>query len=118
LRHIELFPDAFQERFPAITLRDVVSRRMKNLLSLGLAGFVANRVSLTPLGRQLVSDLRIELLQDCMLTRIVDAVEIRELASMSSPGELRNHLSENPPAGLSPTQAILLLRWLEQLEVA
>jgi flagellar biosynthesis chaperone FliJ len=115
---IEAFLDAFQERFPTITLRDVARRRMKNLLSLGLADITGNHVSLTPLGREFITDPRIELLQDCMLTRIAGAVEIRELAITSSSSELRSQLRENPPAGLSATQAILVLRWLEQLELA
>jgi hypothetical protein len=115
---LDTFLDAFQERFPTITLRDVARRRMKNLLALGLADITGNRVSLTPLGRQLIAEPRIELLQDCLLTRIAGSVEIRELAAKSSPGELRSHLREDPPAGLSATQAILVLRWLEQLELA
>ncbi len=76
---LDAFLDAFQDRFPTITLRDVARRRMKNLLSLGLADIVGNHVSLTPLGQQLISEQRIELLQDCLLTRIAGAVEVREL---------------------------------------
>lgn len=115
---IEAFLDAFQERFPTITLRDVARRRMKNLLSLGLADFTRDRVSLTPLGQQLIAEPRIELLQDCLLARIAGAAEIRELAAKSTPAALRSQLREAPPAGLSATQAILVLRWLEQLELA
>jgi PIN like domain len=115
---LDTFLDAFQERFPTITLRDVARRRMKNLLSLGLADIVSNRVTLTSLGRQLISEQRIELLQDCLLARIAGAVEVRELAGKTAPGDLRHQLRENPPAGMSATQAILVLRWLEQLDLA
>jgi hypothetical protein len=114
---LESFLDAFQERFPTITLRDVARRRMKILASLGLADISGSHVTLTPLGQQLITDQAIELLQDSLLTRIAGAPEIREIATQAGPGELRNRLRENPPAELSATQALLVLRWLEQLEL-
>ena len=112
------FIDAFQERFPTITLKDEARRRIRNLASLGLAEIGGNRIAVTSLGRRLLDERRLDLVQDSFLTRIAGAREIRELATNLSPSELRSRIHDNPPAGLSATQATLVLRWLEHLELA
>lgn len=114
---LEQFLDGFQERFPTITLREVARRRMKVLLSLGLANITNNRVSLTSLGQRFVTERRLDLLQETFLSRIAGAAEVRELAGAMPVNELRVRLREAPPTDLSATQALLVLRWLEQLDL-
>lgn len=115
--NLDTFLARFQSRFPTITLKDVARRRMRVLVSLGLATASENRVILTPSGRELISNPRLELLQRAMLTRIQGALEIVDLANAYPMSELRIMLQDEPPAGLSATQARLVLRWLEQLEL-
>jgi hypothetical protein len=69
------------------------------------------------LGEQLLDERRIDLLQDSLLQRIAGASEIRELAKTMPPSELRIRLRDAPPASVSATQALLVLRYLEQLEM-
>jgi PIN like domain len=111
------FIDAFQERFPTITLREEARRRIRNLASLGLAEIGGNRIAVTSLGQRLLYERSLDLVQDSFLTRIAGAMEIRDLATNLNPSELRSRIRDNPPAGLSATQATLVLRWLEQLEL-
>jgi hypothetical protein len=114
---METFLDNFQQRFPTITLREVARRRTRVLLALGLADIRADRVGLTQLGERFVSERKIDLLQESFLQRIAGAAEVRQLAASIPPNELRVHLRDEPPAGVSATQALLVLRWLEQLEM-
>jgi hypothetical protein len=114
---LESFIDAFQEHFPTITLKEEARRRIRNLRSLGLAEFRGNRVTVTPLGQRLVNERGIELLQDCVINRIAGAEEIWELGDSLSLSEIRNQIRNAPPSGLSATQAMIVLRWLEQIEV-
>lgn len=109
---------AFQRRFPSITRADVARRRMRILLSLGLAKIESQRVVLTPLGEELIKTSDPRLLSNAFLVRIAGAEEIRNLArAASDKTELRSNLAENPPAGMSPTQALRVLRWLFQLRI-
>ena len=109
--------DRFQTSFPSISLRDVARRRLRSLESLGFAEVVNSRVQLTPLGEDFLEERAIEQLQDSFLRRIAGGREIRELADSASLPGLRATLRERPPSGLSPTQALLVLRWLEQLDL-
>jgi hypothetical protein len=114
---METFLDSFQERFPTITLREEARRRMRVLLSLGLGEIRDGRVRLTPLGEQFLDEGRLDLLQESLLQRIAGATEIIELAKTVPLSELRMHLRDVPPDGVSATQALLVLRYLEQLEM-
>lgn len=114
---MDSFLDGFQERFPTISLREVARRRMRVLLALGLADVTDDQVRLTPLGERFVAEGKIDLLQERFLQRIAGAAEIRQLAASVPLSELRVHLRDEPPAGVSATQALLVLRWLEQLEL-
>ncbi|MGA4989231.1 PIN-like domain-containing protein [Nonomuraea bangladeshensis] len=109
--------DAFQKRFPSITLRTVARRRMRVLVSLGLAHIQGGRVGLTPLGERFVEERSLSILQQSVLRRVAGATEIAELIQSARPADVRSRLSEEPPAGLSVTQALLVLRWLVQLEI-
>ncbi|KAB8182374.1 hypothetical protein FH608_050310 [Nonomuraea phyllanthi] len=115
---LEAYLDAFQKRFPNITLRTEARRRMRNLESLGLASVIKNQVRLTPLGERFVADGgNLELLQISFLRRINGAVTILDMAKEESPRKLRAKLAGTPPQGVSATQAMLTLRWLEQLNL-
>ncbi|MDG4803140.1 PIN domain-containing protein [Micromonospora sp. WMMD980] len=114
---LDEFLSRFQDRFPSITLKDVARRRMRVLVSLGLANIADNSVVLTSFGRALVREPRLEALQEAMLSRIQGAAEVMDLAQSYPMSELRAKLHAGPPAGLSATQARLVLRWLEQLEL-
>lgn len=115
---LDAYLDAFQARFPNISLRSEARRRMRNLESLGLASIAKNQVRLTPLGERFVADGgNLELLKISFLRRIAGAVGIREMAQANSRSELRARLRKAPPQGMSATQALLTLRWLEQLDL-
>lgn len=43
--------------------------------------------------------------------------EVRERAATTPIQALRTELQDNPPVGTSPTQALLLLQWLEGLKL-
>lgn len=109
---------AFQHRFPSIGRADVARRRMRILLSLGLAEIESDRVVLTSLGEDVTRTADPQLLSTAFLSRIAGASEIRNLArGASDMTDLRKELGENPPLGLSPTQALRVLRWLDQLQL-
>jgi predicted nucleic acid-binding protein len=114
---VEDYVSSFQERFPSITLREVARRRMRVLESLGLAQIRGGRVDLTESGRRLLDDRALSLAQEAFMARIAGAPEIRNLAMLTPLTELRSELRDSPPPGLSSTQAVLVLRWLEQLDL-
>lgn len=106
---------AFQASFPSITLESEARRRMRTIISLGLAHFVGDRVVLTEAGEQLVENPNRELIHDCFMSRISGAQEIGELAATMPMRDLRKILSDDPPNGLTSTQAQLVLRYMEKL---
>lgn len=114
---VEEYVSRFQERFPSITLKEVARRRMRVLESLGFAQIRGGRVDPTESGRQLLDDRSLSLAQEAFMTRIAGAQEIRSLATLTPLTELRSEFRDSPPTGLSPTQAVLVLRWLEQLDL-
>ncbi|MGY0486709.1 restriction endonuclease [Streptomyces sp. WG-D5] len=106
----------FQQQFPSITRSDEARRRMRVLLSLGLAEIESDHVTLTFRGRRFLDDGDPRLLGDAFLSRIAGAVEVRDLVSgVVSESDRRRLVRDDPPAGLSSTQAALVLRWLTQL---
>ncbi|MGW8951529.1 restriction endonuclease [Streptomyces sp. NPDC055709] len=108
--------ELFQKQFPSITRVDEARRRMRVLLSLGLAEIESDHVTLTFLGRRFLDDRDPRLLGDAFLSRIAGAVEVRDLVSdIGGESARRQRVREDPPAGLSSTQAALVLRWLTQL---
>ena len=115
---VEDYLDLFQLRFPTISRRDVARRRMSGIIgSLGLVEIRGGQVTLTDLGHRLLDERRMEILQDAFMLRIAGAPEIQDLARSMPLSTLRADLRDEPPAGLTQTQAVLVLRWLEQLEM-
>lgn len=109
--------DRFQEAFPSITLPAEARRRVGILGSLGLAEFGSDSAKLTEAGKRFLETQDLVLLQELFMARIGGAAEVRRLASVASLNQVRKHLRHDPPEGLSPTQASLALRWMEQLEL-
>lgn len=106
----------FQKQFPSITRADEARRRMRVLLSLGLAEIESDHVTLTVLGRRFLDTRDARLLGDSFLARIAGAVEVQQLVSDLPDADVRRRrVKADPPAGLSSTQAALVLRWLTQL---
>lgn len=114
---VDAYVEEFQLRFPSITLKDVARRRIRVLESLGFVAVAGGRVSLTDLGRQFLEERSLELVQDTFMRRIAGAPEVADLASLRPRESLRADLRDDPPAGLSSTQAGLVLRWMEQLDL-
>ncbi|MFI7425278.1 PIN-like domain-containing protein [Nonomuraea sp. NPDC049684] len=114
---LDAYLDAFQERFPGITLRSVARRRMRVLVSLGLADIKGKQVRLTDLGEKFVQDRSISIIQQSLIERIAGAAEIVDLAKQHKPEKVRSLLHTMPPASLSATQARLVYRWLQKFDV-
>jgi hypothetical protein len=112
---------AFQQRFHTITRYDEACRRARVLESLGLAeGLAGNRsdtVSLTAVGRQLLDQQRLELLQRQVLERIRGAKEMVRIAKSSDSNFQTLFVSGEFPEGISATQASVQLRWLKALRI-
>lgn len=115
--NMEAYLDAFQERFPSITLRSVARRRMRVLVSLGLAYIQGSQVRLTDLGDRFIREKSISIIQQSLIDRIAGAAEIIDLTRKHSPDEVRALLRTTPPAGLSATQAQLVHRWMHKFEM-
>lgn len=109
--------DRFQEAFPSITLTAEARRRVSVLGSLGLAEFDGETALLTEAGRAFLETQDLGLLQELFMARIGGAAEVRSLALSSSVEDLRRRLRHDAPDGVSPTQARLALRWMEQLDL-
>ncbi|MFE6530139.1 restriction endonuclease [Streptomyces rochei] len=108
----------FQQRFPSITRADEARRRMRVLLSLGLAEIESDHVTLTVLGRHFLDNRDVRLLGEAFLTRIAGALEVQNLVKgIPDERQRRKRVADDPPAGLSSTQATLVLRWLTQLGI-
>ena len=115
---IDEYLDFFQQRFPSIGRRDVARRRTSGIVeSLGLVEIHGGRVALTEVGQRLLEERTLEIVQDAFMERIAGAPEVRDLAVHTPLSALRADLRDDPPAGLTQTQAALVLRWLEQLDL-
>ncbi|KUL23287.1 restriction endonuclease [Streptomyces regalis] len=113
---LDEYIEAFQQHFPGISRADEARRRMRVLLSLGLAEVESSHVTLTFLGRRFVDDRDPRLLREAFLARIAGAAEVRALVvDLADDRARRQRVLDDPPAGLSSTQATLVLRWLTQL---
>lgn len=111
------FIESFRDAFPFITLADEARRRVSILSKLDLVNMQEGRVELTKQGQRLLAEDPLVVLQEQFMRRVGGAVEIRDLAATTPLTELRRQLREEPPAGVSPTQASLVLRYMEQLEL-
>lgn len=113
---LDAFITLFQEAFPSITRADEARRRMRVLISIGLVEIDSDRVTLTFLGKRFLENRNPEILREAFLTRIAGVSEILALVrGVSTDRERKARLRETPPAGLSTTQAELVLRWLTRL---
>jgi hypothetical protein len=106
----------FQGGFPSITRLDEARRRSRVLVSLGLVDIENDHMNLTLAGRQLLENPDVYFLLKLFINRIVGAREIEDLSLSMSRSELRIRLREAPPAGISPTQAALVEKWLNHLK--
>lgn len=116
---LEEYIKRFQERFPAVTLIPEARRRMRVLVSLGLVIIENGHVIITFVGQRLVNEGDQELLHEAFTSRIAGAREILDLIRKSPDRRaLRRDFDENPPFGLSATQAGLVLIWIKGLSLA
>lgn len=111
------FVERFQEAFPSISVVAEARRRVGVLVSLGLARVDAGGAQLTAVGNRLLNDRELSLVQEQFMERIAGAAEVRQMAGEVPHAELRRRLRDDPPTGLSPTQASLVLRYMEQLDL-
>lgn len=111
------FIERFQEAFPSISVVAEARRRVGVLVSLGLARIDARGAQLTAVGNRLLNERDLSLVQEQFMERIAGAAEVRQLAVEVPLEELRRRLRDDPPTGLSPTQASLVLRYMEQLDL-
>ncbi|MFJ9775566.1 restriction endonuclease [Kitasatospora sp. NPDC101157] len=115
---LDEYVNLFQERFERITREDEARRRMRSLVSLGLVVIENDHVILTFLGRRVLTEHSLSLMQETFMARIAGAEEIASLhGRIPEQGRLQKELDASPPAGLSSTQAQLVLRWLKRLEL-
>ena len=106
----------FRRHFQGITRPDEARRRSRVLVSLGLVDIEDGHMSLTLAGSRLLKSPSVKLLYDTFLERIAGAREIEALTATLAREELRARLRFEPPAGLSPTQAELVEKWLHRLK--
>lgn len=106
---------SFQQHFPTITRFDEARRRSRVLISLGLVDIEDGYMNLTLTGRRLLENPDTDFLHDVFISRIAGAQEIQDLALSLTRTQLRSRLRAEPPAGLSPTQAGLVAKWLNHL---
>ncbi|MFD5727088.1 restriction endonuclease [Streptomyces sp. NPDC058368] len=106
----------FQERFPTITRPDEARRRSRVLVSLGLVDFENDHMNLTLAGRRLLENPDSSFLLEIFLGRIAGAQEIESLSTSLTRAELRTRLQHSSPAGLTPTQAVLVEKWLNHIK--
>ncbi|OMB89900.1 hypothetical protein A5746_21680 [Mycolicibacterium conceptionense] len=109
------FIERFQETFPAISVHAEARRRVGVLVSLGLAQIDTRGARLTEVGNRLLDERDLSIVQEQFMERIAGAGEIRQLAVDLPLEQLRGRLRDDPPTGISPTQASLVLRYMEQL---
>ncbi|MFF9427056.1 restriction endonuclease [Streptomyces sp. NPDC014746] len=108
----------FQERFPTITRSDEARRRSRVLVSLGLVDFENDHMNLTLAGRRLLENPDSKFLLEIFLSRIAGAQEIEDLSTTLTRVALRTRIHQDPPAGLTPTQAMLVEKWLNHIKQA
>lgn len=111
------FIERFQETFPSISVHAEARRRVGVLVSLGLAQIDARGAKLTEVGNRLLDERELSIVQEQFMERIAGAREVRQLAMDVPLDELRRRLRDDPPTGISPTQATLVLRYMEQLDL-
>ncbi|MBV9449977.1 MAG: DUF4935 domain-containing protein [Streptosporangiaceae bacterium] len=114
---IDEYLNRFQERFPRITVRTEARRRTSTLLKLGLAVESNGRMLLTDAGKDFSTTKDVALVQIAFLNRIRGARELLEIARSSDASALRARIRDIPPEALTQNQAILIVRWLEQLDL-
>ncbi|GAA2782228.1 hypothetical protein [Nonomuraea dietziae] len=107
---------SFKQHFPTITRSDEARRRSRVLVSLGLVDIENGHMSLTLTGRHLLENPNAGFLYDVFTSRIAGAQEIQDFALSLTRAQLRAKLRTEPPAGLSPTQAGLVEKWLHHLK--
>ena len=113
----EEFVASFQRAFPNITRVDEARRRLGILRSLDLLSIQNNRARLTKHGIRLLADRSLDVLQEQFMRRIAGATDVKARAATTPIPTLRLQLQEEPPEGTSPTQANLVLLYLEGLEL-
>ncbi|WP_109002641.1 restriction endonuclease [Streptomyces rishiriensis] len=106
----------FQERFPTITRSDEARRRSRVLVSLGLVDVENDHMNLTLAGRKLLENPDSNFLLELFLSRIVGAREIEGLSRSLTRADLRKKLQDGSLAGLTPTQATLVEKWLSHIK--
>jgi len=109
------FIEAFQQAFPTITLVEEARRRASILTKLDLVTIDDDHVRLTEHGERLLAEGSADVLREQFMRRVGGASAVRDLAASIPLVELRRQVREDPPDGLSPTQAVLVLRYMEQL---
>jgi hypothetical protein len=114
---VDEYLNRFQERFPRITVRTEARRRTSTLLKLGLAAESNEQLLLTDAGSNFVDTKDASLVQTAFLTRIRGARELLDIARSSDANSLRARIRDIPPDALTQNQAILIVRWLEQLDL-
>lgn len=115
----DTFIESFQEQFPNISLASEAKRRASCLAKLRLAERVDKKISLTSTGADFVSNPNIATVQSLFLDNVKGGRELLS-ACLENGGAspVRAKLKSEVPPGLTLNQATLILRWLEQLQLA
>jgi hypothetical protein len=117
-KKFESFIDEFQVEFPRISVRSEAKRRASCLFKLDLARKHHGTILLTEMGVELTANPDIDVVRELFLSRIKGAQELLAVSSKGdSVGSVRAKLRSEVPPGLTHNQAILILRWLEQLQL-
>lgn len=115
----DTYIELFQERFPQITNTAEAKKRARVLSSLGLVEGLAHpvraNVSITPTGLEFLEDPENESLAEMIISRIMGARELYEMAGEMGISAVRSLSEEDLPEGISPTQMRIQLRWMQQL---
>ncbi|MCV2491674.1 PIN-like domain-containing protein [Geodermatophilus sp. YIM 151500] len=104
---------AYRAAFPRITIEREARRRVGNLFTLGLLEMENEKAVTTAAGQELLATGHLGLLQRLFLERVLGAEEVRQVA-VSTPSAAEQ-LRDDPPSGMTATQALLIFRWLTEL---